>query len=176
MSCNGNENYARQLQAEEVRIASNENLTRKISRESGFDPNFNTNGDAKLAKRLSYANSKVDFENILSEHDYVRSAILDPQPLSPVHLSQRPLPSVPTGPSTISPSKPKIWDSPARPENGNKKVETKKTEGDSNVLKLLNALNDNLIFFVIGLIIFYLVYGTNFLLGSKKKNFNLKFK
>ena len=82
MSCgvpppNGNEEYARQIQAEEEQIASNENLARKLAREGEFDPNFNTNGDAALAQRLSYANSNEDYENILSEHDYVRSAVLE---------------------------------------------------------------------------------------------------
>ena len=88
MSCgvpppNGNEAYARQIQAEEEQIASNENLARKLAREGEFDPNFNTNGDAALAQRLSYANSNEDYENILSEHDYVRSAVLETKPLSP---------------------------------------------------------------------------------------------
>ena len=170
MSCgvpppNGNEEYARQIQAEEEQIASNENLARKLAREGEFDPNFNTNGDAALAQRLSYANSNEDYENILSEHDYVRSAVLETKPLSPVHVSQRPLPSVPTGPASISPSKPKIWDPPARPEDAKEKKPEKKQE---KTFELLNFLNDYLIYFVIGLIILYLVYGSDILKGAKK--------
>ena len=133
-----NENLARQLQAEEDRIASNENYARRLARDEQlnvFDADFNSNGDAALAQRLSYANSNVDYENILAEHDYVRSSVLDTKPLSPVHVAQRPLPSVPTGPSTVSPSSPKIWDKPARPED---KKEEKKKEKTKNLLITLN--------------------------------------
>tara|TARA_A100001015_G_C14927340_1_gene686942 strand:- start:118 stop:579 length:462 start_codon:yes stop_codon:yes gene_type:complete len=85
------------------------------------------------------------------------------KPLSPVHISQRPLPSVPTGPSSISPKAPKIWDPPARPEDGNpekKKVVVKKS------FVLLNFINDYLFFIILALLVLYLVYGTDILKGK----------
>ena len=60
-----NENLARQLQAEEDRISSNENYARRLSRDEQlnvFDADFNSNGDAALAQRLSYSNSNEDYE------------------------------------------------------------------------------------------------------------------
>ena len=163
-----NENLARQLQAEEDRISSNENYARRLSRDEQlnvFDADFNSNGDAALAQRLSYSNSNEDYENILAEHDYVRSSVLDNKPLSPVHVAQRHLPSVPTGPSTISPSTPKKWDKPARPDV--KKKEDKKQEKTQSQI-VFDFFNNNLIFFVIGLIALYLVFNTSFVKGSRR--------
>ena len=163
-----NENLARQLQAEEDRIASNENYARRLARDEQlnvFDADFNSNGDPALAQRLSYANSNVDYENILAEHDYVRSSVLDTKPLSPVHVAHRPLPSVPTGPSTVSPSTPKRWDTPARPEV-EKKEEKKQEKTQSQIA--LEFFNNNLIFFVIGLIALYLVFNTSLVKGSRR--------
>ena len=161
-----NENLARQLQKEENRISSNVNYARRLAKDeklSIFDADFNTNGDSELARKLTYAKSHIDYENILSEHAYNRGSILDMKPLSPVHVAQRPLPSVATGPSSVSVSTPKIWDKPARPEV-EKKEEKRKEK--THIQKTLDFFNNNLIIFVTALIALYLVFNTSLL---KKK-------
>lgn len=109
--------------------------------------------EEEVASNENYA-KKSDFKGFDSEFT---------KPLSPVHISQRPLPSVPTGPSSISPKAPKIWDPPARPEDGNpekKKVVVKKS------FVLLNFINDYLFFIILALLVLYLVYGTDILKGK----------
>ena len=109
--------------------------------------------EEEVASNENYA-KKSDFKGFDSEFT---------KPLSPVHISQRPLPSVPTGPSSISPKAPKIWDPPARPEDGNpekKEVVVKKS------FILLNFINDYLFFIILALLVLYLVYGTDILKGK----------
>ncbi len=109
--------------------------------------------EEEVASNENYA-KKRDFKGFDSEFT---------KPLSPVHISQRPLPSVPTGPSSISPKAPKVWDPPARPEDGNpekKEVVVKKS------FVLLNFINDYLFFIILALLVLYLVYGTDILKGK----------
>jgi len=131
-----------------------------------------TNVQQEYSNENYYNQIKSAEEDIASNENYAKKSDFkgfdsdfSTKPLSPVHISQRPLPSVPTGPSTISPKSPKIWDPPARPEDGIIDKEDKKVKKIKTFV-LLNFINDNLLFFVLGLLALYLVYGTDFFKGK----------
>jgi len=159
--------YARKLQEEEMNF--------------GFKPQFDTQGNSNLAKRIGDAEragaSEEDIQIILSEHDYVRSSVLTPQ--------NQPTPSVPSGtpPSVASPAvasspsrpsrplkrtSPKKCDKPARPDNTPTKV-VKKVE--QNIASFFDKFMEHLptIVFIVVLAIFIYKVFFSPVKGSKGK-------
>ena len=139
--------YAKKLQEEEMNF--------------GFKPQFDTQGNSNLAKRIGMAESagasEEDIEVILSEHDYVRSSMLTPkiQPQIPT-----PQPSPPATPAAVVPpsqlpSPPKKIDKPARPDTTPTKV-VKKAE--KKAISLFDKLITNLPTIVFVLILLFFIY------------------
>ena len=158
--------YARKLQEEEMNF--------------GFKPQFDTQGNSNLAKRIGDAEragaSDEEIQVILAEHDYVRSSVLTPQnqPTPSVPAGTPPVasPAVPTGPSRpsrpLKRTSPKKCDKPARPDNTPTKV-VKKVE--QNIASFFDKFMEHLptIVFIVVLAVFIYKVFFSPVKGSKGK-------
>lgn len=151
-------------------IDSNSTYAKKLAEEEnnfGFKKDFDTNGNANLARRIAGAASESNIELILSEHDYVRSAVLG--------SANMPNNSVPNSPS--SPTKPSNWDRPARPDKTPTKIIKKDKHGkvkkEQKSESLFSNIMNNIPLILIGLALLYIVYTiinpSKSLKGSKGK-------
>ena len=160
-------------------IQSNRNLALQLQKEErnfGFKPQFDTQGNSNLAKRIGRAErsgaSDEDIDVILAEHDYVRDAMLSP--MAPV----APTPTASTAPTlaapaavpraTVAPTRPKKHDKPARPDKTPTKIVKKAQE---KTVSLLDTLMKNLpaiiLLCILALFIYKVFYSP--LKGSKGK-------
>ena len=152
-------------------IDSNSTYAKKLAEEEnnyGFKKDFDTDGNANLARRISGAASESEIELILSEHDYVRSAVLG--------SANTPNNSVPNSPSplTLKRIAPK-WDKPARPDKTPTKVIRKNKDG--NLIKshkkddIFSMITNNIPIILLVLGLLYIIYTIiiNPVKGSKGK-------
>lgn len=146
--------YAKKLQEEEMNF--------------GFKPDFDTQGNSNLAKRIGIAestgSSEEDIQVILADHDYKRSYALKPKVQSQDVVSSE-TPSRSTGSS--SSCRRRKYDRPSRPDKTQTKVVKKAEEKTSLVEKLINHLPTIMIIILLSVIV-YKMFNTP-MKGSKGK-------
>ena len=157
-------------------IQSNRNLALQLQKEErnfGFKPQFDTQGNSNLAQRIGRAEragaSDEDIDVILAEHDYVRDAMLSPMaPVAPTPTASTLAAPAAVPRATVSPTRPKKHDKPARPDKTPTKIVKKAQE---KTVSLLDTLMKNLPAIILVCILLLFIYKVFYspLKGSKGK-------
>jgi len=177
--------------ARKNQIQSNRNLALQLQKEErnfGFKSHFDTQGNSNLAERIGRAErggaSDEDIGIILTEHDYVRDAMLSPMdpmvPIDPIRpraptarwrwppghrLRGASTPSSSAGAPTVAPKK---HDTPARPDKTPTKIVKKAGE---KAVSLVDTLMKNLPLVILVICLLFFIYKVFYspLKGSKGK-------